>query len=84
MTPSQIERVVRKLVAGVVILAIVGLWAHGQMTDNPLTPLWQLAGLVLAFASAIAVFGRRTVDDALESAQDLKGGEQDSEGSDDG
>jgi hypothetical protein len=82
MTPSQVNRVARKLVASIVILTIVGLWAHGQLTGNPLTPLWQLAVLVLALASAIAVFGRRTVDDAVESAQDLKGGDQGQENDD--
>lgn len=80
MRPARPYRALRAGVGAVVILSVVGLWAHGQANGAPLETIWQVVMLALVFASAYSVFGRRTVENAVETAQELQGG--DTEGDD--
>lgn len=65
-------RALRAVVGTGVIALVVALWAHAQLTGDPLGTLWDVVLLALLIASGIAVFGRRTMTTALEEAQDVR------------
>jgi flagellar motor component MotA len=71
--PARPYRALASVVGAIVILAVVGLWAHGEWTGESLGALWQLVVLAIVIGGAYRVFGKRTMDDALETAQDLQG-----------
>jgi hypothetical protein len=71
-------------VGAVVILAVVGLWAYGEWTGEPLGALWQLVVLAIVIGGAYRVFGKQTMDGALEAAQDLQSGDTESDDGDTG
>ena len=79
MRPTRPYRALRATVATGVIAVVLGLWAHGQLTSAPMDMLWDVVVLVLLIASGYAVFGRRTMSQAVEDAKDLT---DDSNGSD--
>jgi len=72
--PARPYRALASGVGAVVILAVVALWARGQVTGSPLETLWQVVMLALVIAAAYRVFGKQTMDDAMDAAQDLQGG----------
>jgi hypothetical protein len=78
--PDRPYRALRAGVGAAVILVVVGLWAHGQATGSPLETIWQVVMLALVLAAAYSVFGQRTVENAVETAQELQG--SDTEGDD--
>lgn len=82
MRPAHPYRALASGVGAVVIGAVIALWAYGQLVGPALGTLWDLVVLVLVLAGARRVFGKRTMDDAMEAAQELQGG--DTEGGDQG
>jgi hypothetical protein len=64
-----------------VILIVVAMWAHGQLTGNPLSTLWEVVVLAIVLAGGYSVFGHSTmsaaIDDAQEIADGSDGGEDD-------
>jgi len=72
MVPTRPYRALRALLGTAVIATIVGLWAHAQLTGGRMGTLWEVVMLALVLASAIAVFGRRTVEAAVEASQQLQ------------
>lgn len=82
MTPTRPYRALRAGVGTIVIGAFVGLWIRGYLVADPLGTLWDVVMLVLLFAGAIAVFGRRTMQTAVDEAQEIRG-QGDQEGSED-
>lgn len=73
MRPEQPYRLLRATVGTALIAVVVGLWAHGQLTGAPMDMLWDVVVLALLVASGYSVFGRRTMDAAVETAQELQG-----------
>ena len=71
MKPTQPYRALRAVVGSAIIATVLALWAHGQLTDQPLDMLWDVVVLGLLIASGIAVFGRRTMQTAVDAAQDI-------------
>lgn len=78
--PQQPYRALRAGVGTVVILTVVGLWAHGQLTGQPLGTLWDVVALAVVIAAGFVVFGRETFGAALDEAQDVQGGGDDNSG----
>ena len=72
MRPQRPYRALRALVATGILVVIVGLWANAQLTGQRMGTLWEVVMLMLVVAAAIAVFGRRTVQTAVEASQELR------------
>ena len=77
-TPTQPYRALRAVVATAVIAVVLGLWARGQLVGEPLDMLWDVVVLALLVASGYAVFGRKTMGQAVEDAQSIADGSSDS------
>ncbi|GGK74628.1 hypothetical protein [Haloarcula sebkhae] len=75
--PQRPYRALRATVGTAVIATVTALWAHGQLTDNPLGTLWEVVILAIVIAAGFAVFGRRTFGAALDEAEQVKGGDGD-------
>lgn len=75
MRPQRPYRALRAAIGAIVVLAVVGLWAHAQLQNQPLDMLWQLAALVIVLASVYAVFGKGTFEAATSAAKDLASNE---------
>jgi len=73
MRPQRPYRALRAGVGTVVILSVVGLWVHGQLTGRPLGTLWDVVALAIVIAAGIAVFGRQTFTTALDEAEQVSG-----------
>ena len=73
MKPTRPYRALRAVVGTAIIAVVLGLWAHGQLTDAPMDMLWDVVVLALLIASGYSVFGRRTMDRAVETAQEVAG-----------
>jgi uncharacterized protein (DUF58 family) len=71
--PQRPYRALRAGVGTVLIGVVIALWAHGQLTGQPLGTLWDVVILALLIASGMAVFGRRTFGAALEEAEKVSG-----------
>ena len=72
-TPTRPYRALRALVGTGIIAAIVGLWVHARLAGEPLGTLWEVVMLALVIAAGYAVFGHRTMAQAVEDARDLSG-----------
>jgi inosine-uridine nucleoside N-ribohydrolase len=81
--PTRPYRALRAVVATAVISLILGLWGHGHLTGDPLGAMWDVVAIALLIASGYAIFGRRTMDAAVETAQDVSGQGDQTEASDD-
>jgi F0F1-type ATP synthase assembly protein I len=71
--PQRRYRLLRAIVGVAVIAVVVGMWVRGILVGEPLDTLWTFVVLVLAFAAAITVFGRRTFEFAFDTAQQAQG-----------
>ena len=71
MKPTQPYRAWRAIVGSVVIATVIGLWAHAHLTGTGPDMLWDVVVLALVIASGYAVFGRRTMQSAVQDAQDI-------------
>ena len=76
MRPQRPYRALRAAVGTIVVLAVVGLWAHAQFTGESLDMMWQLAALVIVLAGTLAVFGKGTFDAATSAAKEIGGKEE--------
>jgi uncharacterized membrane protein len=72
-TPTRPYRLLRALVGTGIIAAVVGLWIHARLIGEPLGTLWEVVMLALVIAAGYAVFGHRTMTQAVEDARDLSG-----------
>jgi len=61
------------------VLGTLAIWAHGQLTGQPLGTLWDVVVLAIVIAGGIAVFGKDTFGSAIDEAQDVQGSDTDSE-----
>lgn len=75
MRPQQPYRALRAVVGTAIIVTVVALWVWGHVQGQRLGTLWDVVLLALLIASGIAVFGRRTFVDALDEAEQIKGGD---------
>jgi len=82
LRPQRPYRALRAFVGTVIILTVVGLWAHARLTGEQLGALWEVVMLALIAAAAIAVFGRRTFESAVETSQTLRGEDSDADDAD--
>ncbi|OYR53593.1 hypothetical protein DJ73_07225 [Halorubrum sp. Ea1] len=82
-SPTRPYRALRAGVGTLVILVVLGLWVRGQIVGDPLGTLWDVVVLALLLASGYAVYGPRTMSNAVEDAQELSDGgtDTDEEGS---
>jgi hypothetical protein len=63
---------------------VLALWAHGQLTGDPLSTLWEVVVLAIVIAGGYAVFGEKTMSAAMDDAQDLTNGSEESGGDGEG
>ncbi|WP_434531031.1 hypothetical protein ACODNH_05310 [Haloarcula sp. NS06] len=77
MRPQQPYRALRSGIGALIIVFVVGLWGHGQLTGQPMGTLWHIVMLAIVIAAGIAVFGRRTFTTALDEAEQVKGDDDD-------
>lgn len=82
MRPTRPYRAHRAIVATGVIAIVLGLWAHGHWTGSPMDMLWDVVVLALLIASGYAIFGKRTMGQAIADARELAGEADDSEDDD--
>lgn len=65
----------RKLVAVIVLVAVVALWAYGRLTGNlagqAMGTLWEVVMLAIVIAAGYTVFGPDTMGQAVDDAQEL-------------
>ncbi len=73
MKPTQPYRAWRAIVGTAVIVTVLGLWTHAHLAGQPLDMLWDVVVLALVIASGYAVFGRRTMQSAVQDAQEIAG-----------
>lgn len=74
---------VRTLVSSAFLVGILGVFIF-QTVESGRSPstILVLTVIALTLASAYSVFGKKNVEDAIESAQDLTGNDSDSEDTD--
>jgi hypothetical protein len=80
--PTRPYRALRAGVGAGVILVVVAMWAHGQLTGDPLSTLWEVVVLAIVLAGGYSVFGHSTMSAAIDDAQEIADGSDD--GEDDG
>jgi hypothetical protein len=78
--PTRPYRALRAGVGAGVILVVVAMWAHGQLTGDPLSTLWEVVVLAIVLAGGYSVFGHSTMSAAIDDAQDIADGSDDSDG----
>jgi len=71
MTPTRPYRALRSAVGAVVLVSVITLWAHGQLTGDPLGTTWDIVVVALVLASGYAVYGDETMSAAVDEAQEL-------------
>ena len=74
MSPTRPYRTLRALVGTGAVVLVLALWAHGQLTGDPLSTLWEVVVLAIVIAGGYAVFGESTMSAAMDDAQDLTDG----------
>lgn len=74
MSPTRPYRTLRALVGTGAVALVLALWAHGQLTGDPLSTLWEVVVLAIVIAGGYAVFGESTMSAAMDDAQDLTDG----------
>ena len=80
--PNRPYRALRAGVGAGVIAVVVGLWAHGQLTGDELGTLWEVVVLAIVLAGGYSVFGHRTMNAAVDDAQELADGAGDTDSED--
>ena len=78
-TPTQPYRALRAVVATAVIAVVLGLWARGQLVGEPLDMLWDVVVLALLVASGYAIYGEKTMGQAVDDAQSIADGSSESD-----
>jgi len=78
--PTRPYRALRAGVGAGVILVVVAMWAHGQLTGDPLSTLWEVVVLAIVLAGGYSVFGHSTMSAAIDDAQEITDGSDDSDG----
>lgn len=69
----------RDALGTLVIAVVVTVWVYGKIFGDPLGALWEVTMLAIVIAAAYSVFGRRTMNEAIENAKDLSGEESSEE-----
>ena len=77
--PTRPYRALRAGVGAGVILVVVAMWAHGQLTGDPLSTLWEVVVLAIVLAGGYSVFGHSTMSAAIDDAQEIADGSEDGE-----
>ena len=72
--PTRPYRALRAGVGASVILVVVAMWAHGQLTGDPLSTLWEVVVLAIVLAGGYSVFGHSTMSAAIDDAQEITDG----------
>jgi hypothetical protein len=80
--PTRPYRALRAGVGTVAVVLVLALWAHSQLTGDPLSTLWEVVVLAIVIAGGYAVFGQRTMSAAMDDAQDLTNGSSEESESD--
>ena len=78
--PTRPYRALRAGVGAGVVLVVVAMWAHGQLTGDPLSTLWEVVVLAIVLAGGYSVFGHSTMSAAIDDAQEITDGSDDSDG----
>lgn len=77
MVGDKVSHPVRKFIGAIIVLAVVGVWAYKSLNGESVGVVHLSVAMLLALAAGYAVFGRRAVNFASETIENLKDGETD-------